>query len=115
VTADYGGFMDSVNVTALAAETLEQAREASSGRHVVQVLSAGSHKQLVVALTEGSALSEHENPGQARLLVLHGSVRLTAGAESWSGREGDLLVIPERRHDLRAETDAAVLLSFVKD
>lgn len=107
--------MDSVNLTTLADEALAAAREASAGRKVVPIPATGSHKQLVLALVEGAALSEHENPGQARLLVLRGSVTLTAGEETWSGTEADLLTIPERRHDLRATTDAVVLLSFVKD
>jgi len=37
-----------------------------------------------------------------------------AGDESWEGSEGDLLVVPSRRHGLDALTDAAVLLTAAK-
>lgn len=107
--------MDSVNLDQVADEALAAAHDSSAGRHVRPIPASGSHKQLVLALTAGSALSEHENPGQARLLVLRGQVTLTAGDETWSGSPADLLTIPERRHDLLAVTDAVVLLSFVKD
>ena len=40
-----------------------------------------------------------------------GTVRLTAGDESWEGSAGDHLVIPQHRHDLHADTDAVVLLT----
>lgn len=107
--------MDSINLHTAGDEALAAAREASAGRHVQTLPATGSHRQLLLGLTEGNGLSEHENPGQARLLVLRGRVTLTAGDQSWQGGDGELLVIPERRHELRADTDAVVLLSFVKD
>ena len=33
------------------------------------------------------------------------------GDETWEGSAGDYLVIPQHRHDLHADTDAAVLLT----
>ena len=38
-------------------------------------------------------------------------VSFTAGDEMWEGSAGDYLVIPQHRHDLHADTDAAVLLT----
>jgi quercetin dioxygenase-like cupin family protein len=71
-------------------------------------------RQTLVALVAGKALAEHENPGEATVLVLDGRVRMVAGADSWEGRRGDLLLVPPARHRLEAMTDATVLLTVVK-
>jgi hypothetical protein len=55
-----------------------------------------------MALTAGSSMSEHENPGEATVQVLGGRVRLVADAVSWEGRDGDLLFVPQARHTLHA-------------
>ena len=68
----------------------------------------------MVALTAGSTLAEHENPGEATVLVLSGRVRLDSAQASWEGRDGDLIVIPQARHSLHAVSDAAVLLTVAK-
>jgi len=41
-------------------------------------------------------------------------VRLLASADSWYGREGDLIVIPPSRHSLNAVETAVVLLTAAK-
>ena len=46
--------------------------------------------------------------------VLHGRVRLVAGAQSWEGRKGDLLIVPLASHSLEAAEDSAVLLTVAK-
>jgi len=71
-------------------------------------------RQTVIALAEGAALAEHTSPGEATLYVLRGRVTLAAGADSWEGREGDLLVLPDAPHSLTARADSAVLLTVVK-
>ena len=68
----------------------------------------------MVALTAGTSLAEHENPGEATLFVLQGMVRLHADPDSWAGRTGDLLIIPTKRHSLEAVEDSAMLLTVVK-
>ena len=68
----------------------------------------------MLALTAGSSLAEHENPGEATIQVLHGRVRLTAGEVTWEGRSGDLLVVPDTRHALKAIEGSAVLLTVSK-
>jgi quercetin dioxygenase-like cupin family protein len=64
----------------------------------------------VLALLAGVRLAEHEAPGTATLQVLRGSVRLTAGDDSWELNESDHIEIPPRRHQLDALEDAAILL-----
>jgi len=68
----------------------------------------------VVALREGSSLTEHNSPGEATIIVLSGRVRLSAGSTSWEGRKGDLLVIPEARHSLEALEDTVIVLTTAK-
>ena len=108
--------MHKTSLDALARTQLELASAAPSGRSAHTLY--GGHEQVLrqtlIALTAGSSLSEHENPGEATLQVLSGRVRLTAGADSWDGRTGDLLVIPGRRHALRAVETAVVLLTVAK-
>jgi quercetin dioxygenase-like cupin family protein len=46
--------------------------------------------------------------------VLHGRVRLNAGEQTWEGRDGDLLIIPDAPHSLQALQDSSVLLTVAK-
>jgi quercetin dioxygenase-like cupin family protein len=105
--------MHGTSLTETAEQQLTEARASSSGRSAVTVHGGREHdlRQTLIALAEGHALGEHESPGEATLQVLRGSVRLHAGEESWEGGAGDYLVIPPRRHDLTAVTDAVVLLT----
>ena len=108
--------MEKLSLHAVAREHLDSARSSGSGRAATTVF--GGHektlRQTVLALTAGTELAEHENPGEATLLVLQGSVRLHSGENSQEGQDGDLLVIPPSRHGLEALTDAAVLLPVAK-
>lgn len=105
--------MEGRSLTKLAEEHLAKAREASSGRAAVTVHGGKEHdlRQTVIALAGGQRLGEHESPGEATLQVLVGEVRLHAGEDTWTGSAGDYVVIPPRRHDLEAVSDAAVLLT----
>ncbi|GIH47931.1 hypothetical protein SAMN05421833_116151 [Microbispora rosea] len=108
--------MEPISLDTRARELLERAATASSGRAADTV--HGGHaqalRQTLLALMAGTDLAEHESPGEATLLVLHGHVRLSSGDASWEGRSGDLLTIPDERHALDAVEDSAVLLTVVK-
>jgi quercetin dioxygenase-like cupin family protein len=107
--------MRKMSLEALSRELLERAHD-GSGRAAETVF--GGHeqrlRQTLIALTAGTAMQEHESPGEATLHVLKGRVQLTADGDSWDGRDGDLLLVPDKRHALNATEDAAVLLTVVK-
>ena len=108
--------MQKTSLQALGQQLRRAAGDTGSGRAADTV--HGGHekalRQTVVALMAGQALAEHENPGEATVLVLDGRVRMIAGEDSWEGREGDLIIVPPARHRLEAMTDATVLLTVVK-
>jgi quercetin dioxygenase-like cupin family protein len=108
--------MQKFSLEALGRELLERAAKAGGG-HTAQTVVGGHElalRQTMVAMVKGSALAEHESPEQATVYVLRGRVRMSAGADSWEGRTGDLLVVPNMRHDLEAIEDSAVLLTVLK-
>ncbi|MEO5780553.1 MULTISPECIES: cupin domain-containing protein [Arthrobacter] len=108
--------MQKISIEALARQQLEAARTAGSGRAADTVF--GGHekvlRQTVMAFAAGTQLSEHQNPGEATVYVLRGCVRLHAGADSWQGKAGDLLIVPEGLHSLEAEEDSAILMTVAK-
>lgn len=104
------------SLTALSREQLKLAKTGSSGRSASTVYGGHEHtlRQTMIALVGGQRLSEHENPGEATVHVLHGRVRLGAGDDQWDGSPGDLIVVPDRKHDLEALEDSVVLLTVAK-
>ena len=108
--------MEKLSLAALARELVKAAAAAPAGRSARTVYGGHEHvlRQTLMALTAGSSVSEHENPGEATVHVLRGRVRLVAGAAGWEGRDGDLLIVPQARHTLHALEDAAVLLTAAK-
>jgi quercetin dioxygenase-like cupin family protein len=104
-----------VSLDALARDQLERAAASSSGRAAHTVFGGHEHRlrQTMIALTEGSALSEHTGPDEATLEVRSGRVRLVAGEHSWDGRSGDFLILPASPHTLEALQASVVLLTVV--
>lgn len=107
--------MTNTSLTALAREQLELAGAATSGRSAHTVFGGREHllHQTMIALTAGSMLDEHSNPGDATVHVLHGRVRLDSGGSSWEGASGHLIDVPDARHSLLAIEDSVVLLTVV--
>ncbi|MFR0354675.1 cupin domain-containing protein [Streptomyces sediminimaris] len=108
--------MQKLSIDARIREHLERAAASSTGRSAETVYGGHEHvlRQTLITLCAGTELAEHENPGEATLLVLRGRVRLRSGAESWEGRSGDLLLLPAARHGVEALEDAAALLTVAK-
>ncbi|MFE8976003.1 cupin [Streptomyces cyaneofuscatus] len=105
--------MDDLN--ARAEEHLTAARASAHGRSAHLLIQEPPLRQTVIALTSGSALDEHNAPPAASLLVLRGTVRLTAGSGDAELPAGTLHPIPQERHGLLALQDAVVLLTAVND
>lgn len=104
------------NIQVALRELRSKAHDEHSGR-AAHLMSGGpgSHlTQTVIAMRAGTSLSEHENPGEATVIVLEGEVRLTFGGDTTSGETGDVLVVPDERHGLDAVIDSAILLTAVK-
>ncbi|MGC5362394.1 cupin domain-containing protein [Streptomyces sp. DT24] len=108
--------MQRFSLEALARQQIGLAASAAGG-HTADTVHGGHEKvlrQTVIGMVRGARLAEHENPGEATVQVLHGRVRLTAGDVSWEGRQGDLIIVPDRRHSVEALEDSAVLLTVAK-
>ncbi len=108
--------MQKLSLDARIREHLERATTSSNGRSAETVHGGHEHvlRQTLITLRAGTAMTEHENPGEATVLVLRGRVRLRSGADSWEGIAGDLLIVPPARHSLEAVEDAAALLTVAK-
>ncbi|MER7174812.1 cupin domain-containing protein [Streptomyces mesophilus] len=108
--------MDIVSLGPLADQLLAAAPEATGDRSARTVY--GGHGralgQTLIALRAGSALAEHQNPGDATVLVVRGRIRLTAGDRSWEGSPYDLLPVPDAVHGLEALEDSVVLLTVAR-
>jgi quercetin dioxygenase-like cupin family protein len=109
--------MQKLSLDALARELLGRATGTGGGSRAAETVVGGHEKtlrQTVIALAKDAAMAEHASPGEASLYVLRGRVTLTAGTESWDGRDGDLLLIPDTPHSLTAHADSVVLLTVAK-
>jgi quercetin dioxygenase-like cupin family protein len=108
--------MQKLSLEALARQQMKLATTAAGG-HTADTVYGGHEKvlrQTMIGMIAGSRLSEHENPGEATALILHGRVRLQAANISWEGARGDLLIMPNGRHSLEALENSAVLLTVAK-
>lgn len=108
--------MEKSSLTALARSQLTLAEQASSGRSAHTIFGGHEHvlRQTLIALTAGTSLADHENPGEATVHVLHGRIKLANAETSWDGSPGDLLIVPDARHSLTAIEASVVLLTVAK-
>ena len=100
----------------VSAALLEEARGSTAHRAARTLHGGTGHvlRQTVIALLSASTLSDHENPGEATLQVLLGSVRLSWPDGTLDLDAGAHVVIPQERHGLLALTDSVVLLTAAK-
>lgn len=108
--------MQKFSLDALGREHLERAAANPAGRSAETVYGGHEHvlRQTVLALRTGTELSEHDNPGEASVLVLRGRVRLISGQDAWEAMSGDLIAIPPARHSLEALEDSVIVLTVAK-
>lgn len=99
------------NLPAVGEQLLADARSATSGRAARTVVALPGLRVTLIALASGSELAEHEAPGAATLTCLTGRVTLDTTDRAWPLGQGDIVAVPDHRHGLTAETDAAVLLT----
>ena len=83
----------------------------SAGRTAKTILSGTVMRAVVIALKEGTEMSEHDSPPAATMQVLKGRVTLKAGEREWVVEPGRLVRVPPQRHSVHAHTDSAFLLT----
>ena len=82
-----------------------------AGRSARTVVTGTSMRATLIALAQGHELAEHDAPPTATLQVVRGRIRLQAGEREWPVDAGQLIPIPPQRHSVKADTDAAFLLT----
>lgn len=107
---------DATDVTALADQLAADAADSTAGRAAQKVTGGPGTEltQTVIALTAGSRLDEHANPGEATVFVLRGRTELGTTDTAWTIGRGGLLEVPRARHYLTAVEDSVVILTSVK-
>jgi quercetin dioxygenase-like cupin family protein len=103
--------MAEMTLESVGADQLEAARQSSSGRAAKTLHSGHRLRQTLIAMTSGTRLAEHQSPGDATLLCLHGRVTLNMGASTVTVPAGTLVDVPAQRHDVVADTDSMIILT----
>ncbi|WP_309125711.1 DUF488 family protein [Kocuria sp.] len=96
----------------IAMQHLNEARHGEHGRSSERLLHQKVLRQTLIALREGSELSEHNAPYAGSLQVLHGRIRVRSGKELVL-EAGHLHELPLARHSVEALEDAVFLLTAV--
>ena len=81
--------------------------------HHPQILHStrGESRSIAIALPAGELLQDHEVHERAHLIVIGGDVEVSAEKDVVSAGPGTMLVFdPHERHEVRAVTDARLLL-----
>lgn len=108
--------MNKMSLDALARDL--RAKIDGAGRKVTASTVFGGHektlRQTLVVIAAGGEMAEHESPGDSTVQVLSGRITLDTASDSWQGRAGDLIIIPDARHSVTAQEDSAFLLTVAK-
>ena len=96
----------------IALQHLNEARHNEHGRSSERLLHQRVLRQTLVAMKEGTVLSEHNAPYAGSLQVLHGRIRVHSGQDVVL-EAGHLHVIPVDRHSVEALDDAVFILTAV--
>jgi quercetin dioxygenase-like cupin family protein len=73
--------------------------------------SEGEGRSIAIHLPAGEQLQDHQVHERAWLVVVDGEIEVEAGADTLQGGPGTLVVFePNERHEVRARTDARLLL-----
>ena len=101
-----------VDLAAAGQALLATARTANNG-HASRLLIGGTRlRAVLMALTRGARLSEHESPPAATLHVVAGIARLyQVDGPEWVVAAGQLVAIPATRHGVVAVEDCVILLT----
>ena len=81
--------------------------------HQPQILNSdrGESRSILINLPAGEQLQEHEVHERAHLVIIDGDVEVAHSGETASLSAGGLAVFdPHERHEVRARTDARLLL-----
>ncbi len=107
--------MTHISLIALGGELQPETEASPTGLARRLVKQDGAFKQLAIRLSAGGSLPDHENPGEATLLVLDGIVRFVevGSGTVYELRTGDLFTVPNARHRVEAVEESLLLLSFV--
>ncbi|WP_404385535.1 hypothetical protein LL946_05380 [Knoellia locipacati] len=97
------------------ARLVAEAREGGRAQAVRVVVRQPGQKALLLGLPAGGGLPDHDAPGPASLVCLAGEVVLSSGGRSWTLPAGSGRVIPQARHDVRADVDSVCLLTVSVD
>ena len=80
-------------------------------RDPVVVHSGNEARAVLIALNPGQEMGDHQVKENAWVMVIDGSVTVTAGDDSFEGERGSLFRFdPDERHSLASEGGARVLL-----
>ena len=100
-----------VVLTELAEHLISELHNHPAGRTARTIVSGSVMRAVVIALADGSEMSEHDSPPAATLYVIKGKVTLRAGDRDWPLYAGQLVPIPPQRHSVEAHADSAILLT----